>query len=329
MLLAKKKATEALSFGYHRAEILGAMASVFLIIVLTGVLVYTAILRILSPPERFNADFMLYTAIFGLVCNLVMVKVLHDSGHAHGPGSSCGHDHGDAGHDHGHGAGGHDHAHDHAHDHGDGGHDHAHDHGPGGHDHAHDHAHDHGPGGHDHAHDHGTEADNKKNLSKTDANENANIRAAFIHILGDILQSVGVVMAAIVIKIRPDWHIIDPICTLVFAVIVTCTTYSVLTSCVSLLMESTPEDLDMIEFTEDLNAVEGVEDIHDLHVWSLTHGKPSMTAHIRGTNPDNILRKATLVCRKYGIYHSTIQVEKFEQSVRGGKYFIDCGHNVH
>ena len=103
----------------------------------------------------------------------------------------------------------------------------------------HDHAHDHS---HDHAHDHDDE-DKQKNLSKTSANENANIRAAFIHILGDILQSVGVVMAAIIIKIKPEWHIIDPICTIIFAIIVGFTTTNVISSCIHLLMESVPEDL--------------------------------------------------------------------------------------
>jgi len=61
----------------------------------------------------------------------------------------------------------------------------------------------------------------------------------------------------------------------------------------------------------------------------LTHGKPAMTAHIRGNNVDYILKKATVICRKYGIYHSTIQVEREEQSAKASKFYIDCGQNIH
>jgi len=264
-----------------------------------------------------------------------MVQVLHSSGHGHGPpGHKCdhGHDHGDEGHDHAHdhGDGGHDHAHDHAHDHNhDHDHDHGHGHGTDGHNHDHDHDHGHG---HGHDHDHGdskTKDTGEKNLSKISASENANIRAAFIHILGDILQSVGVVIAAIVIKIKPEWHIIDPICTIVFAIIVSFTAWSVIKSCVYLLMESVPEDLNIEEFEKEIIGIHGVEDVHDLHVWNLTHGKPAMTAHIRGRDGDYILKKATIISRKYGIYHSTIQIDSEQQSVKGGKYYIDCGQNVH
>jgi len=63
----------------------------------------------MNPPKRFDPDFMLYTAIFGLICNLIMVQVLHSSGHGHGPGQKCDHGHGhdepdkkDHGHSHAH-----------------------------------------------------------------------------------------------------------------------------------------------------------------------------------------------------------------------------------
>ena len=54
-----------------------------------------------------------------------------------------------------------------------------------------------------------------------------------------------------------------------------------------------------------------------------------MSAHIRASNADEILQKATVVCRRFGIYHSTIQVEKDEQTVRGNDFYIDCGQNIH
>ena len=68
-----------------------------------------------------------------------------------------------------------------------------------------------------------------------------------------------------------------------------------------------------------------VKEIHDLHVWNVTFGKPNMTAHIICyKNTEYVLKKATIICRKSGIYHSTIQVEKFSEDFK-----INCDHNLH
>jgi zinc transporter 2 len=93
-----------MSYGYHRSEVIGALGSVILIWGLTIWLVYEAISRIVNPQE-VGGLIMLITSGVGLICNLVMMKVLHGD-HGHG-----GHDHG---HDHGHS-----HGHSHGHDHGD------------------------------------------------------------------------------------------------------------------------------------------------------------------------------------------------------------------
>jgi len=282
VFLARGKATKKMTFGYHRAEILGALVNVLLILVLSTVLLYCAVLRFITPPKDFDANFMLGTAIFGLICNLVMVKVLHGNGGGHAPGQSCSHDHSNS-HSHGH----HDHKQGHSHSHKDeeDNHSHGHQH----HDHHHDHHsqdHHHDHQSHDH-HDHHHHQEHK-NISKIDSSQNANIRAAMIHIIGDILQSVGVVIAAIVIKIWPQAQIVDPICTCLFAVIVCFTTIPVIRTCVGILMESSPSSIDIDEFNKDLKEIEGVENVHDLHVWSLTEGKPSMSAHISGENTDFI-----------------------------------------
>lgn len=325
--MAATGASKESTFGFHRAEILGALANVLVIIVLSFCLAYAAINRIIVPSEKMDPNFMLGTAIFGLGCNLIMVYVLHGSGGGHGPGHDCPHHHGPEGHGHGKGD-------DHGHDHGNkGGHSHDHDHGHShAHDHEHDHAHDHDHGhdhGHDHAHEQEDNALEKKNLSKLKASENANVQAAFIHILGDILQSIGVVIAAIIVKCRPDWQIADPIATLFFCVICCFTTYPVFKSCFRILMESVPFKFDLDDFEGELKAISGVREVHDLHVWSITEGKPSMTAHIEGDNTNWILKKATLICRKHGIYHTTIQVEDHSHTTEGGNYYIDCGHNIH
>jgi zinc transporter 2 len=139
-----------------------------------------------------------------------------------------------------------------------------------------------------------------------------------------------VVIASLIIKFGgPSYQMADPICTLIFAVICLFTTAPVIKTCIDILMEASPKDLDIDELRQDFKDIKGVEDVHDLHVWELTSGKPSMTAHILGDKPDQILRDATVVCRKYGIYHSTIQIETGSQRESHGKFYIDCNHNLH
>ena len=66
-------------------------------------------------------------------------------------------------------------------------------------------------------------------------------------------------------------------------------------------------------------------EVHDLHVWNMTFGKPNMTCHIKCLKKqDYVLKRATIICRKVGIYHSTIQTE-----ISQANYSINCDHNVH
>ena len=164
-------------------------------------------------------------------------------------------------------------------------------------------------------------------LSTLEESDNVNLRAAMIHILGDTIQSVGVVIAAIIIVIKPDWKIVDPICTLVFALIVIFTTVGVSRDCILVLMEATPAGINLPEFTKKLEEVGGVEEVHDLHIWSLAPGKPALSAHIFSSNVEQTMRKATKLCRKYGIFHSTLQVEDWSKRYEPG--FIRCDQNIH
>jgi Co/Zn/Cd efflux system component len=72
-----------------------------------------------------------------------------------------------------------------------------------------------------------------------------NIRAAIIHLIGDMIQSFGVLLAAIVIFLKPEWHIIDPICTFVFTILCIFTTVPIFKDCVQILMEGTPKGIDI------------------------------------------------------------------------------------
>jgi len=133
------------------------------------------------------------------------------------------------------------------------------------------------------------------NVTEVNENQNANIRAAFIHIVGDIVQSIGVVIAAIILMIKPDWKIVDPICTFVFATIVCSTTFAVIKDCMKVLIEGTPEDLDVDELKKVMEEAKGVKAVHDLHVWTLTEGKVCMSAIVesKNFNTEGVLRNVT------------------------------------
>lgn len=147
---------------------------------------------------------------------------------------------------------------------------------------------------------------------KAGVDDNLNIRAAIIHLLGDIVQSIGVIIAAIIIYIWPNATIADPITTFLFSVLVLLTTVPVFKDCINILMEKTPSEIDSVKVYNIISRMDCVEEIHDFHMWSLSAGKTILTAHIRTNekNPYQTLHKvSTMLEKKLGIHHATIQIE--------------------
>jgi Co/Zn/Cd efflux system component len=170
------------------------------------------------------------------------------------------------------------------------------------------------------------------NASVVKESENANVRATFIHVIGDVVQSVGVVIAATIIVCEPTWLIIDPICTFIFALIVCVSTYAIIKDCLHVLCEGVPEGLDTEALTKDISTAKGVKKLHDFHCWSLTDGKVALTAIVEredGLEGVEALRWATLECRKQGIFHTTIQVTTTQEMDRRYPEFCDIHQNVH
>jgi len=91
-----------------------------------------------------------------------------------------------------------------------------------------------------------------------DEKENINIRAAFVHAIGDLLQSVGVIIAAIVILIKPEWKIVDPICTFIFSFLTLATTTPVFKDCFRILMGCVPNDVRTNLIRKDILLIDGV-----------------------------------------------------------------------
>ncbi|KAL4857503.1 Zinc/cadmium resistance protein [Chlorella vulgaris] len=371
---AKRKSQEHFSYGYHRVEVLGALASVMTVWLVTGILLFEAVQRMINP-EPVNGKVMFIIACLGVGVNLLMLAIF---GHNHGPGASCSHSHGaqdhgssdPAAHNHSHGGGGgckdsddlesgrshsydeHTHSHSPGHEHAAGhpcSHGNTH-HGPScsdgegereealrlldsgrtpilaappsSHLHGSSCGHDHSSGGGGHTHAHGPldaaggggGAPAAAAGGHSHDHSNLNLRGAVIHVIGDFVQSIGVAIAGALIwwhQDDPAWYIADPVCTLLFALLVLWTTKAIMRDISDVLMERVPRGLCIKTINDDLSRVAGVEAIDDLHVWALTPGIPLMCAHVvlaDGADPTTVLHALTQHCRSLGIEHSTIQL---------------------
>jgi zinc transporter 2 len=371
--IASRRASSEHSFGYHRAEVLGALFSVLTLWLVTGMLVTEAVHR-LKHPEAVKGGTMFGVAIGGVAVNLALVAVFSGAGghgHSHG-GLSSGH-----GHSHGGGA-----THtrmrratrpeagslddeeaqllpaaapepppppppaesvtdfgasdavfftrgarpmplsaealaaappappprprpapcSHGHSHGGG--------------HSHGHGHSHGePGGGP-----GAEGDEEVEEEGSDGGDpceeghqgDMNVRSAYLHVIGDLLQSLGVALAGGLIWWRPSLRALDPILTFTFSIVVLATTGKLLRDIVDIVMERCPRDVDAAQLASGLASLPGVASVHDLHIWALVPGKTVLTVHVEHgpeVTARQVLVQAQRLMNRNGILHSTIQVE--------------------
>lgn len=235
--IAHLPSTPKMSYGYHRAEVLGALASALSLWALCGVLIYEAIVRLLSPPE-VKGPIVFIIATLGLFANLMMMRVLHAS-----------------------------------------------------------------------------------------QAENLNIRAAYLHVIGDLLGSFGVILSGALIWIT-HWNLIDPIISILFALGIIYGSVKIIKQTVAILMESTPEGLDPLEIQKDLMAIPEIKEVHDLHIWAVSAKKVALSAHLIAEETQVALKKAHhLIESKYGISHMTIQVEDPQHFKP--RYCYDCDNTRH
>lgn len=217
--VSRKPVTAMMSYGYHRAEILGALASGLAIWLLSGGLVYEAVLRLQSPPE-VQGPIVFVVAAIGLVANLLSMKMLHGSMH-----------------------------------------------------------------------------------------DNMNVRAAYLHMLTDAMGSVGAVIAGIVLWLT-GWRPIDPIITILAAILMLYSSWELVKEAVGILMESTPTGVNPDKIKTDLQAIPGVGEVHDLHIWTVSTGRLAMSVHLVAEDATQTLKLAhEVLSQHFGIIHTTIQIE--------------------
>lgn len=220
--LSSRPAGPKRTYGYHRSEILAALANSVLLVLISIFVLYESINRLSSPPEVHSSQ-MLAVAILGLIINLISMRLL-----------------------------------------------------------------------------------------STGSADSLNTRAAYLEVVSDMLASVGVIAAAI-IMIYTGCYLADPIISMILAVFILSRTWGLLKESVDILMESAPGHVDLDELSRSMLEVEGVLAVHDLHVWTITSGMISMSGHVTiaaGTDQELTLdRLKNVLEHDFSITHSTIQLE--------------------
>ena len=144
------------------------------------------------------------------------------------------------------------------------------------------------------------------------SHESMNVRGAYLHVLGDLLASVGVVIAAIVIRYT-GWLVADPIASFVTTALIIRGAWTLVKESVDILLESVPNHIDSSAVRAQLEAIPGIESVHDLHIWSVNPRMVAMSAHaiVRdASTQQHVLEHVHDAMRLFGIGHVTVQIEQ-------------------
>ncbi|OGP84570.1 MAG: hypothetical protein A2Z08_03910 [Deltaproteobacteria bacterium RBG_16_54_11] len=144
--------------------------------------------------------------------------------------------------------------------------------------------------------------------------KNLNVKAAFLHIVGDLLSSIGVIVGGIVIFFT-KWFIVDPILSLMIGLIILKGAYSVVKETAAVLLEAVPKHIDLAKLIREVEAIEGVKSFHDVHVWTITSGLHALSGHVQ-IQDQQISESARIMeviqeylTQHYHINHTTLQLE--------------------
>ncbi|XP_044516933.1 zinc transporter 3 [Gracilinanus agilis] len=249
--LSTRPATRTMTFGWHRSETLGALASVLSLWIVTAVLLYLAFVRLLNSDYHIEGDAMLITAGIAVCANLLMAFVLHQASPGHSHGSK------------------------------------------------------------------GTEYAPLEEGQRGPLNiYNTSVRAAFVHVLGDLLQSFGVLAASILIYFKPQYKAADPISTFLFSICALGSTAPTLRDVLRILMEGSPPGIYYEPVRDLLLSVPGVKAIHELHLWALTLTYHAVSAHLAidaTADPEATRAEASsLLHTRFGFSSITLQVEQYQ-----------------
>jgi cobalt-zinc-cadmium efflux system protein len=144
------------------------------------------------------------------------------------------------------------------------------------------------------------------------SSESLNARGAYLHVLGDLLASVGTLAAALAIRYT-GWLMADPLASILTTVLIMRGAWRLVRESVDILLESTPSHIPLLAVRAQLEAIPGIESVHDLHVWSVTPAVVAMSAHCvvpRSEQQQHALEHIHDAMQLFGIQHVTIQLER-------------------
>ena len=159
--------------------------------------------------------------------------------------------------------------------------------------------------------------------------EDLNVKSAFLHVLGDAVSSVGVIVTALIIW-RTGWTLADPIMSVLIGLMIIASSWRVTRSSLHILIEGVPEGFRLADVAQAMGGVPGVADVHDLHVWSICSGHSALSAHV--VIADQSLVQAQDVMHElkhrlqsgFGVEHTTIQFECTRCEQGAAIYADDC-----
>ena len=144
------------------------------------------------------------------------------------------------------------------------------------------------------------------------AKESINVKGAFFEVLSDLLGSIGVIIAAIIVALT-GWTYADPLIGAAIGLFILPRTWRLTAQAVRVLMEAAPPGMEIDEVRAAVAAIDGVATVHDMHVWTLTSGLDSAAAHViidQGADLGSVLTGVhTVLAERYNVVHATIQVE--------------------
>ncbi|KAH8879675.1 cation efflux protein [Thozetella sp. PMI_491] len=279
-----------LSFGWQRAQLLGAFFNGVFLLALGISIFLQSIERFISIQPVEDPRLVMIVGCIGLALNIISAAFLHEH-HGHGHG-----------HEHGHGD---------AHDH----------------EHTHDHSHEHGSGAMEahgstqgqvtllepiHAH-----AEHRHTVAKlTSPGRDLGMLGVLIHVIGDALNNIGVIIAAVVIwqtNYEARFYA-DPGASMGIAIMILLSALPLVKNSGLILLQSAPRGVDISDVKHDIEKIPGIESVHELHVWRLDQKKAIASAHVvvSDRNVSNFMEKAKTVSEclhAYGIHSATIQPE--------------------
>ena len=149
-------------------------------------------------------------------------------------------------------------------------------------------------------------------LLERERHGNLNIQGAWLNVMSDALGSVGVIVAGCLIRWF-GWAVADPIASMIIGVLIAINSWKLVTQSVNILLEGTPKHLSMEDVISSMRAVSGVQEVHDVHLWTITTGMDAMSGHVKvqdlGQSADILSQLNTLLSERFGITHTTIQLE--------------------